>query len=399
MLPMPAVAQSKSPTSARAHAQKPVAPQKIIDGYADIDKKALQVPDTSTTTTEGIAAYINANFSRNSDKARAAFIWIATNIQYDIANMFAINFYEKKEEKIAKPLRTRKGICENYAALFTDICSRAGVRTFTVEGYTKQNGFADYIPHAWCAAFIDTAWFLFDPTWGSGYVSNGKFFTKINNDYFQVRPSVFVRTHMPFDYLWQFLSYPVSNQEFYEGKTEQNKTKPLFNYSDSISAFEKLSEPEAWQAEADRIEKNGVKNSMIFDRLQHLRREIETERQSSIVSRYNSALGDFNKSISSFNAFIDYHNKQFQPMKPDPEIQAMLDASDRPLTEASSKLDQIKGADLNTSALIASFRKQITDLKARIDEQQEWLKKYFSKGKSGRKSMFTKYTWFGIPLN
>lgn len=24
---------------------------------------------------------------------------------------------------------------------------------------------------------------------------------------------------------------------------------------------------------------------------------------------------------------------------------------------------------------------------------------YFSKGKSGRKGMFTKVTWFGIPLN
>ena len=36
--------------------------------------------------------------------------------------MFATNIYETKEEKIAKPLMTRKGICENYAALFIAFC-------------------------------------------------------------------------------------------------------------------------------------------------------------------------------------------------------------------------------------------------------------------------------------
>jgi len=87
------------------------------------------------------------------------------------------------------------------------------------------------------------------------------------------------------------------------------------------------------------------------------------------------------------------------PMKPDPGIQAMLDASANPLKESSAKLDQIKNPDPNTVNLIASFRKQITDLTVRIDEQQDWLKKYFAKGRSGRKSMFTKYTWLGIPLN
>ncbi|HZE83764.1 MAG TPA: transglutaminase domain-containing protein, partial [Puia sp.] len=325
MLSLPSIAQTRSPTTTATHAPKPGATPKTVNEYADIDKKALHMPDSSTATTTGIAAYINANFNRSGEKARAAWIWIATNIQYDIANMFAINFYEKKEEKIAKPLQTRKGICENYAALFNDICAKTGVPSFVVEGYTKQNGFADYIPHAWCAAYIDTAWFLFDPTWGSGYVNNGKFYNKINNDYYRVRPAVFIRSHMPFDYLWQFLNYPVSNQEFYEGRTEQNKSKPFFSYPDSISAYEKLGEMEAYAAAAGRIEKNGVKNSMIFDRLQHLRSEIEVGRQNRVISLYNSAIADFNRSISSFNVFIDYHNKQFMPMKPDPGIQAMLD--------------------------------------------------------------------------
>src|SRR5262249_15396535 len=151
---------------------------------------------------------------------------------------------------------------ENYAALFNDICSKSGVKSFMVEGYTKQNGFTDYIPHAWCAALVDSSWFLFDPTWGSGYVRNGKFVPKIDNSYFKVRPAVLIKSHMPFDYLWQFLNYPVTSQEFYEGKIQQNKSKEFFSYPDSISVYEKQSSVERLEASAARIEKNGVKNSM-----------------------------------------------------------------------------------------------------------------------------------------
>ena len=127
--------------------------------------------------------YTHLDVYTRLDKSRAIFIWISSNIQYDIDNMFAINFYETKEEKIAKSLSTRKGICENYASIFTDISIKSGLKSFVVEGYTKQNGFADNIPHAWSAALIDTTWYLFDTTWGSGYVRGGKFFKKINNDY------------------------------------------------------------------------------------------------------------------------------------------------------------------------------------------------------------------------
>src|SRR5690242_8445348 len=179
------------------------AQKKAVNPYAAIDKKALQLPDSLTKTTDQIAGYINSNFVTDSEKSRAIFIWVASNIQYDIDNMFAINFYEKKEDKIEKPLRTRKGICENYASLFTDICIKSGIKSFVIEGYTKQNGFAAYIPHAWSAALIDSSWFLFDPTWGSGYVSDGKFFKKINNDDYKAIPATFIKSHITFDYMGQ----------------------------------------------------------------------------------------------------------------------------------------------------------------------------------------------------
>ena len=107
--------------------------KKVVSEYTIIDKKALQLPDSLTKSTVGIASYITANFKTDKDKSRAIFIWVASNIQYDIDNMFAINFYEKKEDKITKALKTRKGICENYALLFTDICLKSGIKSFVIE--------------------------------------------------------------------------------------------------------------------------------------------------------------------------------------------------------------------------------------------------------------------------
>lgn len=370
-----------------------------VNEFSAIDKKALQIPDSLTKTTDQIANYITANFTTDNDKSRAIFIWVASNIQYDIDNMFAINFYEKREEKIAKPLRTRKGICENYASLFTDICQKAGLKAFVVEGYTKQNGFTDYIPHAWAAALIDSNWFLFDPTWGSGYVNDGKFFKKINNNYFKAAPTTFIKSHMPFDYLWEFLNYPVTNREFHEGKTQQNTTKRFFNFRDTLQAYEKLNHIDQVISEASRVEENGVKNSLVFDRLQHLKMEIENERQSKTVNLYNSAVADYNKGINVFNEFINYRNKQFTPKKTDAEIQGMLDLVDNDFNEAKNKLGQITNANANTSNLINQLTKSIQDASIQLKEQQNWLKSYLSKGKAGRKSMFYKATWFGIPLN
>lgn len=370
-----------------------------VNEFSAIDKKALQIPDSLTMTTGQIAYYINSNFATDKEKSRAIFIWVASNIQYDIDNMFAINFYEKSEEKIAKPLRTRKGICENYASLFTDICQKAGIKAYVIEGYTKQNGFVDYIPHAWSAALIDGNWFLFDPTWGSGYVNGGKFVKKINNDYFFASPSALIKSHMPFDYLWQFLYYPVTNQEFYEGKTQENKAKPYFNFIDTLKVYENLSHIDQIISSAYRVEKNGGKNSLVFNRLQYLKMEIENNRQIKIADLYNSAVVDYNEGIIALNDFINYRNRQFVPKKTDPEIQKMLEVADIKFKEARSKLLQITNADMNTNNLIRQLTKSIDDASIQLEEQQDWLKLYFSKSKTGRKSMFYKVTWFGIPLN
>ncbi|MBA3827352.1 MAG: hypothetical protein H0X33_00295 [Taibaiella sp.] len=363
--------------------------------YTAIDKVALKIPDSMTTSTAGIARYVTAHFTTDEEKARAIFIWIASNIQYDLPNMFAINFYETKEEKIAKPLRTRKGICENYAAVFNDVCLHSGIRSYVIEGYTKQNWVTDYIPHAWCAAMINNSWYLFDPTWGSGYINNKKFYKKINDYYFKAQPAVLIRSHMPFDYLWQFLPYPVTNQEFMDGKTGDDKSKPYFSYPDSLAEYEGQTSVQQLHASAARIEKNGVKNSLVFDRLQHIKMELENTK----VNSYNGAVMNYNEGINQFNTFIQYRNVQFEPKRSDAAIQDMLDSSANELRSAIAILNSIQNTNTENAALVKQLTRSVNDAMVHVNEQEEWLKKYFSKGKVGRHLMFNKYTWLGMPLN
>ena len=373
----------------------------VVNEYAAIDKKAISIPDSLTKTTDNLSKYINDNFKTEKDKARAIFVWLASNIQYDVENMFAINFYETKENKISKTLNTRKGICENYAALFTEIAGGCGIKSFVIEGYTKQNGFADYIPHAWSSANIDGAWYMFDPTWGSGFMNGGKFYKKINNDYFKTPPSTLIKSHIPFDYLFQLVNYPVTNQEFYEGKITQNKTKPFFNYVDSLELYKKQNSIERMVSAGYRIEKNGVKNAMIFDRLQHIKVELENDRITTSTNLYNLAVSNYNDAVRNLNAFIQYRNKQFNPLKTDAEIQEMINIPIKNIEEANANLLQIKNVDAKTTTLINSLKASQDDININIKEQQDWLQLYLSKNKSKRKAMFfeRKVTLFGRVIN
>jgi hypothetical protein len=397
LLGYPVLAQKTTKSSGKPIEQSP---------YAAVDAKALTLPGAQSYSTKSIAEYISANFTTDSDKVRAAFIWTASNIEYDAANMYALNFYEKTEDKIEKALKTRKGICENYAYVFNDICRQCGIKSFVVSGYTKQNGVAAYIPHAWCAATIHGNWYLFDPTWASGYVNNGQFTRKINNSYYRVPPARHIKSHIPFDPMWECLNYVVTNEEFYDGKTAENKTKPYFSYADTIARYEHLNEEEQLIAASARIEANGIKNAMIYDRLAHLKLEVERKkqeaennRQNEVVDQYNSATQDFNDGVNGFNEFVNYRNKQFKPAKPDAEIRTMFDEGYNKLISARTKLSKIKNPTARIAELMITFSKSIDEAITHADEQKEWLQKYFSKGKLGRSGMFTKYTWMGIPLN
>jgi hypothetical protein len=372
--------------------------QNSID-FKSVDNSMLQIPESSIASTQGIAGYINSNFSSANDKSRAIFIWIVRNIQYDVANMFVLKTNLKTNERIEKTLKTRKGVCSDYADLFNDIAGKTGIKSYVIPGYTKQKGVVDNIPHAWCAAMIDSTWYLFDPTWGSGYLQNAKFVKQVNNFYFKTKPEQIIKSHISFDPLWQFSNYPITNHEFYEGKNQVNTKKLFFNFKDTLAIYEKQSEMERLVSSSNRIEANGVKNSLIFNMLQYNKREIEVYNNNRVVDQYNSAGISFNIGVNLLNDFINYRNKQFTPKKTDSGIQQMIDTVESSFRISLTQLNNIKNPDVNSSAMITQLNRSIRDATTNLNEQKSFLEKYLKTGKMFRKSLFYKYSWMGIPVH
>ncbi len=345
------------------NAQRPAATD-----FAAVDRKIMRIPDSLSTTTSGIAGFINANFKNDGDKVRAIYTWIASNIRYDVESMNTAVSYERKEEMVLKPLRTRKGICENYAALFDELSRKTGLRSYVISGYTKQNGRIATLPHAWNAAQINNQWYLFDATWGAGFVDAGKFHKKITYDHFMMRPSVAILSHMPFDYLWQFLDYPYTSREFYSGLTQQSTAKQSFSYADTLQLWDKQYQLERMAATVYRIEKNGIANTMVANRLKFIQTEIRHENQKSTINIYNTAIVSYNDGIYSLNEYINQRNRLPANAKPGPGLLRLLDDAGRKLKESRYLTAKI----MNPEPKIA---RQIKDLQQSLAEAEAHVKR------------------------
>lgn len=362
--------------------------------YTLIDNQISKIPNSSTYSTKGIANYINSNFRTDNDKIRAIFYWTASNISYDMDNRFTSNSRETSENKIKNILKTRKGVCSDYTEIFNDLANKVGIKTVIISGYTKQNGEVDTISHAWCASRINNKWYLFDPTWASGFVNNGRFSKKIDNSYFKVSPSQSISSHIPFDYLWQFLNYPITNQEFYEGKTQINKSKKYFDFENEINKYESLSEIDKLYDSAERIEKNGVENNLILERLKNKDKNISYLRQKTNVEKLNMIVSDCNQAINLLNDFINYRNKRFSPALPDNEIKNMIEIPKEKLIECQNELHNVGYVGNENSSSLASLKKSINNALAQTKEHLIFVQNYLSKNYMVRKGMFTKTTWY-----
>ena len=367
--------------------------------YSSIDAIMKAIPLSSTTSTTAIANYITDNFKTENDKVRASFYYTASNISYDVTNMFDINFNETTQQKIAATLKSKKGVCIHYAETFNEINNKMGIQSYVIEGYVKKGGKVGDLAHAWNATKIDNKWYIFDPTWGSGYVDKGKFFKKLNNFYFKADPAKIIISHIPFDYLWQFLNYPITNSEFYQGKIQVNKSKKYFDFEKEISVYNSLKEEAQLFESAERIKKNGLKNGMIVDRYQNKQVELNNLRNNNSVEKLNTIIAVMNETVVLLNDFIYYRNNKFKPTLPDEEIRKMIEIPKEKLKKCTQDIYQVGTLNDQNANQVESIKKNLNNTLAQAEEHSVFVKNYLSKSKLVRETMFSKVSWFGIPLN
>ena len=166
---------------------------------------------------------LTKGYTSEPNKARAIFVWIADNIEYDVKmfnsgkrNAFKCKgdnckseYIKWEDELVGRTLRKGKGVCEGYARLFKRMCDYAGIRCDVVAGYIKDNpseiGKMGTLDHAWNGIILNGEYYYLDVTWGAGGCSRDekgkleKFHKHFDNYYWLTPVDKLFRDHFPAD--------------------------------------------------------------------------------------------------------------------------------------------------------------------------------------------------------
>jgi hypothetical protein len=337
--------------------------------YSKIDKQAESAPPNVRTASD-IARYVTRHLTSPADKARAIYCWIAHNITYDVSKMYSNETYTNPHELVDNVLKTRKGVCSNYAALFQACCQSVGVQSYIIDGYTRQNNKTILIGHAWNAVRIDGSFYNIDATWASGYLMGNKYTRQFRDNFFLIPPIEFIKTHMPFDPIWQFLTNPITYKDFDKGNFSILKKESNYNYSDSIKVQSGLSTLDKLIRENLRINKSAQTNLLVRNHVMHNRQGIDTE-------MYNKAADLFNKGVERYNEYIQYKNTQFKKLSMhDDQVLEVLSSSRQLLETAEQTLSSLHSDNYGLKQMVVSMERSIHDIKKDLDNEDKFVSKY-----------------------
>lgn len=272
----------------------------------EIEKIVHAIPDSVSDSPAKIAGFINKNIDEPESRALAIFIWITKNILYETDNIFDVQQYKSREESINYVLTYRKGVFYNFALLYVDIARKVGINSYLVPGYTKESPLGYDYSHAWCSIQLDSVWFLVDPTWGAGNIKNGKFIKDVNYYYFKPPPESFIRTHIPFDPMWQLLTFPVSPDEFRIGIRKQKRKQVPYDFNKDLEVFITLSDLDQLITTITRIHRVTNSNSLTDFHLKTLEIKLYNKIKTRNILIYNYAVEYFNEALIYYNSYSRY---------------------------------------------------------------------------------------------
>ena len=100
------------------------------------------------------------------EKVQAGYEWIISTFEYDYDYYPLIQYFD-----VQKTLRTKQGLCFDFAHLFAAFCRSQGIPCYAVDGISRKNN-ADR--HTWNRVYYDGAWWNVDITTENSRTANGK---------------------------------------------------------------------------------------------------------------------------------------------------------------------------------------------------------------------------------
>ncbi len=350
--------------------------------FTEIDKNSKIVPD-SLTDYNTIAKYLINDLKKEKEKARAIYTWIAHNIQYDLSQINSGKRYESQQEIIDEVINDRKGICQHYSELFHAMSKSIGLKSYLIRGYTRDAlGKIPDLGHAWNGIEIDSNYYLIDVTWSAGYLLNGKYVHKFRDHYFLNSPKEFIKDHMPFDPIFQFIDTPINNNDFTNSDFSKLNKKGTFPFKNLIDQHERSKTLIQLENSNNRIIENGIRNKLIQQQIDENHYEITSR-------KYNIGIDALNNGVNSYNLYLTHKNRKFKkPKLNDSRIKELIDDADNGITSASKIFHSLFSPNRDLSNLIRDAQKRMPDLIFDVEREKIFVDKYLKKWKPIRIFMF-----------
>ena len=343
--------------------------------FSKIDKYSKTVPDSITDYKE-IAHYLTDNLETDTEKVRAIYIWITHNIRYDMNRVKVVSYESYHPNKIIKEsLSKRKGVCYHYAMLFSAMSEAAGLEMFSIFGYTKDSlNRVSASSHAWNAVKIDSSYYLIDATWSAGYVRNFEYFHKFRDYYFLIPPKQFIKTHIPFDPMWQFIDNPISHKDFKHNNFSKLDSIGTFSFVDSIRQYQRQDELSKLENYKQRIIVNGIENKIIKAEITLLESKIKEQKE---INEYNRVVNTLNNGIETYNIYINYRNEDFKkPKLHYDQAKELIEVAYQNICTAKEKFNALSPTQWRLKLLVSNSIRETDKLISALENEKKFIDKY-----------------------
>lgn len=350
--------------------------------YTAIDKRSVSIPD-SLKTAEQISTYLASGLTTEKEKVRAFYIWISHNIDYDFYKINADKKYQTKTELVNDVLEMKQGVCRHFAELFHFFCQQSGIKSYAINGYARlSTGKISGASHVWNAVRIDSSYYNIDVTWASGYQTNNEYVKEFRDDFFLIEPRQFIKTHLPFDPVWQFLDNPIDIHDFNNENYSKLLTPGNYNYRALIAKIEKQDNLGYLEQANKRLIVSGEMNELTV-------REIYENAIQITFEKCRIAVDSLNSAIDNYNLYISHKNAKFHtPAIEDDKLKEILVTIERPLLKAEVMFQNLFTFNDDLNVQIVKFKKELQEFKLKLQIEKNFIDKFTKTKKSLRFLLF-----------
>lgn len=355
----------------------------------DPERGVLEIPAAYTYSPDSLAFYIDSHCRNEDDKLLATYQWITHNLSYNVFTTFeSRNEAPDEEREIRRTLRTREGVCRQFALLFQRVANQMGIPAFIVHGYTKSNNVISPSPHSWCIAKVGNGWSCYDPTFDMGYISNERFVRRTGLRYYRMAPSAFIRNHIPFDPIWQALDVPSTYDAFDQGS--EIVARPAINFNDSIRAYGSQTPLQQLSHCIRRMEQNGTPNRLVNYYLELSRANMKVHIHNHVVRTFYRSQKLQNDAEDRRHALALRIRSGFKNTTDD-QIRQLLTECREMITQAQKELDDLGQVPEKFTASISNLREFITKTHQRFEELESISTQYLATQSNKRRSFIRQY--------